>query len=79
MVIECYIVQLDSLVVGSDGKWRVWSAVDDSLWHLQEIMNTFSFECLFHPCSLFMCNQTTPDCTDDDIIAMTKVFDCMIF
>ena len=51
MVIQCYIVQLDSLVVWSNWKWRVWSAVDDSLWHLQEIMNIFSFECLFHPCS----------------------------
>ena len=51
MVSEYYIVKLDSLVVGSDWKWCVWSAVDDSLWHLQEIMNIFSFECLFHPCS----------------------------
>ena len=51
MAIEWYIVQLDSLVVGSNRKWRVWCAVDDSLWHLQEIMNIFSFVCLFHPCS----------------------------
>ena len=41
MVSEYYIVKLDGLVVGSNWKWRVWSAVDDSLWHLQEIMNKF--------------------------------------
>ena len=51
MVSEYYVVKLDGLVVGSNWKWRVWSAVDDSLWHLQEIMNKFSFDCLFHPCS----------------------------
>ena len=69
MVNEYYIVKLDGLVVRSDGKWRVWSAVDDSLWHLQEIMNIFLIDCLVFSSPLFICNQTTLDCTEDDIIA----------
>ena len=75
MVSEYYIVKLDSLVVGSDGKWRVWSAVDDSLWHLQEMINIFFIDCLVFSSPLFICNQTTPHCADDDIIVMTKLFD----
>ena len=78
MVIECYIFQLDSLVVGSDGKWRVWGAVDDSLWHLQEIMNIVLIDCLVFSSPLFICNQTTSHCTDDNNIEMTKLFDRMI-
>ena len=40
--------------------------------------NEHLFIWMFIP-PLFMCNQTTPDCTDDDIIAMTKLFDWMIW
>ena len=72
---EYYIVQLDSLVVWSNWKRRVWSAVDDSLWHLQEIMNIVLIDCLVFSSPLFICNQTTPYCADDDIIVMTKLFD----
>ena len=39
--------------------------------------NEHLFIWMFIP-PLFMCNQTTPDCTDDDIIAMTQLFDWMI-
>ena len=68
MVIEYYIVKLDSLVVRSNWKWRIRSAVDDSLWHLiTKIMSIFSFDFFISP--LFICNQTTLDCTEDDIIA----------
>ena len=70
-----YIVKLDGLVVRSNWKWRVGSAVDDSLWHLQEIMNIVLIDCLVFSSPLFICNQTTPYCADDDIIVMTKLFD----
>ena len=78
MVSEYYIVKLDSLVVGSNWKWRIWSAVDDSLWHLQEIMNIVLIDCLVFSSPLFTCNQTTSHCTDDNNIEMTKLFDRMI-